>query len=156
MHIRPYIAADTAQIITLFYDTIHHINIRDYTLEQVNAWAPKDMNQELWAENLSRSLTYVAEADDQIIGFTNFETNGHLDCFYCHKDFQRVGVGSQLLATVEATARSLNLQTLFTEASITARPFFEANGFQVVNPQIVERRGQVFRNFVMEKKLDAR
>jgi len=28
---------DTAAIATLLYDTVHHSNSRDYTLEQVNA-----------------------------------------------------------------------------------------------------------------------
>lgn len=153
IQIRPYTIADTAAIVALFRDTIHHVNIRDYTLAQVNAWAPKELNINRWAEKLSQSLTYVAEANAQIIGFANFETTGHLDCFYCHKDFQGVGVGSQLLATIEATARSLKIQTLVTEASITARPFFEAKGFRVVTPQTVEIRGQSLINFVMEKSL---
>ncbi len=148
---------DTAAISTLFCDTVHHINSHDYTPAQINAWAPKDINKDInidfWVNRLSQSITYVAEETDQIIGFGNLEPNGHLDCFYCHKDFQRMGVGSQLLATIEATARSLKIQTLFTEASITARPFFEAKGFRVITPQTVERRGQLFLNFVMEKSM---
>jgi len=148
---------DTATISTLFCDTVHHINSHDYTPAQINAWAPKDINKDInidfWVNRLSQSITYVAEETDQIIGFGNLEPNGHLDCFYCHKDFQRMGVGSQLLATIEATARSLKIQTLFTEASITARPFFEAKGFRVITPQTVERRGQLFLNFVMEKSM---
>jgi putative acetyltransferase len=40
---------------------------------------------------------------------------------------------------------------VFTEASIMARPFFERNGFQVIAAQIVEKRGQKFQNFRMEK-----
>jgi len=136
---------------------VHHINSHDYTPAQINAWAPKDINKDInidfWVNRLSQSITYVAEETDQIIGFGNLEPNGHLDCFYCHKDFQRMGVGSQLLATIEATARSLKIQTLFTEASITARPFFEAKGFRVITPQTVERRGQLFLNFVMEKSM---
>ncbi len=144
---------DTAAIATLFYDTAHHINSHDYTPAQINAWAPKDINIDFWVKHLSQSITYVAEENNQIIGFGNLASNGHLDCFYCHKDFQRMGVGSQLLATIEATARSLKIQTLFTEASITARSFFEAKGFHVITPQTVERRGQSFLNFVMKKSL---
>ncbi|PZV12377.1 MAG: GNAT family N-acetyltransferase [Leptolyngbya sp.] len=153
MHIRPYAIADTAAISTLFYDTVHHINSRDYSLEQVNAWAPKNPTIDLWIKRLSQSITYVAEQTDQIIGFGNLEANGYLDCFYCHKDFQRMGVGSQLLATIESTARSRGMQTLTTEASLTARSFFEAKGFRIITPQIVECRGQSFLNFVMEKSL---
>lgn len=158
MHIRPYQIADTAAIATLFYDTVHHINSRDYTPAQINAWASNDLTIDFWVKRLSQAITYVveeyvAEETNQIIGFGNLESSGCLDCFYCHKDFQRMGVGSQLLATLEAAARSQNIQTLTTAASITARSFFEAKGFHVVSPQTVERRGQSFLNFVMEKSL---
>ena len=157
MNIRPYAVPDTAAIATLFYDTVHHINIHDYTPAQINAWAPKNINKDInidfWVNRLSQSITYVAEENNQIIGFGNLESNGYLDCFYCHKNFQRMGVGSQLLAMIEATARSLNIVTLTTAASITARSFFEAKGFRVITPQTVEHRGQSFLNFVMEKSL---
>jgi putative acetyltransferase len=163
MNIRPYEIADTAAIAILFYHTVHSINRCDYRLEQVNAWAPKDLTIDFWIERLSQSITYVveqtiaeqtiAEQTQQIIGFGNLQANGQLDCFYCHKDFQRMGVGSQLLATLEATARSQNILTLTTAASITARSFFEAKGFRLITPQTVERRGQAFLNFIMEKSL---
>ncbi len=153
MNIRPYQLTDTAAIATLFYDTVHHINIHDYTPAQINAWAPKDLNIDFWVKRLSQSITFVAEETDQIVGFGNLESNGHLDCLYCHKDFQQMGGGSQLLTTLETTARSLNMETLTTEASITARSFFEAKGFRLITPQTVERQGQSFLNFVMEKSL---
>lgn len=94
MHIRSYEVADTAAIATLFYDTVHHINSRDYSVEQLNAWAPKDLTLNFRIKRLSQSITYVAEQTDQIIGFGNLEAHGCLDCFYCHKDFQRMGVVS--------------------------------------------------------------
>lgn len=157
MNIRPYAVTDTAAIATLFYETVHHVNIHDYTPAQINASAPKDINEntniDFWVKRLSQSITYVAEENNQIVGFGNLASTGHLDCFYCHKDFQRMGVGSQLLATIEATARSLQIQTLFTEASITARSLFWGKGFHVITLQTVERRGQSFLNFVMEKSL---
>jgi hypothetical protein len=43
---------------------------------------------------------------------------------------------------------------LFTEASITARPFFEAEGFVVLSPQVVISRGVEFVNYRMERVLD--
>jgi putative acetyltransferase len=44
---------------------------------------------------------------------------------------------------------------LYTEASITARPAFEAQGFRVIAAQTVERRGESFTNYRMEKALTA-
>ncbi len=38
--IRKYRNEDCGQILKLFYDTVHTVNRRDYSEEQVNAWAP--------------------------------------------------------------------------------------------------------------------
>jgi putative acetyltransferase len=54
---------------------------------------------------------------------------------------------------VVTEARRLGLARLFTEASITARPFFEAQGFAMLAPQVVWCRGAEFVNFRMEHLL---
>lgn len=151
MKVRTYKISDIEAIIDLFYDTVHHVNIRDYNQEQVDAWAPANINLQFWQDRLSRTFTYVAEEGDKIIGFGNLEDNGHIDCFYCHQDFQRQGVGSQILENIELKARKLGIKRLFTAASITAKPFFMGKNFIVVSQQQVELRGQVFINFLMEK-----
>ncbi|WP_448269792.1 GNAT family N-acetyltransferase [Nostoc sp. DSM 114159] len=152
MKLRIYEIADTEEIMKLFYDTIHEVNIHDYTQEQVAAWAPANMDTEVWIKSLGSKFTYVAE-EDKIIGFGELEANGHIDRFYCHKDFQRKGVGKKILEQIELKANSLGLEKLFAEASITAKPFFESQGFIVIKKQEVERRGQKLINFVMEKYL---
>jgi N-acetylglutamate synthase-like GNAT family acetyltransferase len=64
-----------------------------------------------------------------------------------------MGVGTQLLNQIQLTTKKLGLQKLFTEASITARLFFERMGFRVIAPQEVECRGMKFINYVMEKDI---
>jgi putative acetyltransferase len=44
---------------------------------------------------------------------------------------------------------------LYTEASITARPVFEAHGFHLLTAQTVTVRGASMTNYRMEKRLDA-
>jgi putative acetyltransferase len=151
MKVRTYEINDTPEIVKLFYDTVHEVNIRDYTKAQVDAWAPTDIDIASWTTSLSSKFTFVAEAGDRIVGFGELEANGHIDRFYCHKDFQGKGVGTQILEQIELQAKSLGINKLFTEASITAKPFFESKGFMVIKQQEVERRGQKFINFAMEK-----
>lgn len=79
------------------------------------------------------------------------ENNGHIDCFYVAYDFINKCVGSKLLCEIEERAKLLNISRLFTEASVTAKPFFLKKGFEVVKRQIVELRGVKFKNYVMEK-----
>jgi len=129
MRVRTYEIGDTQQIVKLFYDTVHQVNIRDYTQAQVDAWAPADMDIEIWTKSLSSKFTFVAEEGEKIAGFGELEASGHIDRFYCHQDFQRQGVGRLILKQIESKAQDLGINKLFTEASITARPFFESQGF---------------------------
>lgn len=153
LEIRAFHPADTDAIMALFHDTVHAINIRDYSAAQVAAWAPDAMDRALWLGSLVAHSTAVVENDGAIVGFADWEPDGHLDRFYVHKDHQGVGVGRALLRAVEDDARQQGVARFFVEASITARPFFERQGYRVLAEQQVERRGQVFTNYSMEKVL---
>jgi GNAT superfamily N-acetyltransferase len=145
--------ADTAAIVTLFRNTIHRVNSRDNTPEQVNARAPAEMDLGRWAARLRGSFTVVAEEDGELLGFADLEADGHVDCLYAHAAHQGRGVATALLHALERKAKDLGLVRLFTEASITARPFFAARGFVVLAPQEVECRGARFVNFRMENEV---
>jgi len=151
MIIRRYRESDTRQITTLFYETIHEVNIRDYTQEQVDTWAPCEMDFARWVESLKRKMTFVADKDGLIVGFGELEDSGHIDRFYCHKAYQGVGVGTKLLAAIEAEAKQRGITRLFAEVSITARPFFEKRGFKVSAEQVVTVRNVDFINYRMER-----
>ena len=81
------------------------------------------------------------------------EGDGHLDMLFVRANAVGRGVGRRLYEAVEREARGQDLERISTEASITARPFFERRGFRVVREQTVSRRGVSLNNFVMEKDL---
>jgi putative acetyltransferase len=153
MILREYKLSDTEAIMRLFYDTVHQINIHDYTQEQVNAWTGESMNYEFWQKRLKSKLPFIVENHGEIVGFAELEANGHIDCFYCHSQYQRQGIGSKLLTHIENTAKSRGINRLYAEVSITAKPFFQHWEFTIVREQEVERRGIKFKNYVMEKYL---
>ena len=153
MLIRLFRSEDTAQIAQLFQDTVRQVNIHDYSKEQVTAWSPDNIYFRDWSKICSSRFTYVAEQDKKIIGFGELEADGHINCFYCHYNYQRQGVGSKIYKAIENKALDLNLTCLFTEASITAKPFFISRGFVVKQKQEVSCRGQTFINYQMKKQL---
>ncbi|PSB03793.1 GNAT family N-acetyltransferase [Merismopedia glauca] len=153
MIIRLFQESDAEQIALLFHQTVREINIRDYTSNQVKAWAPDNIYFTNWAKVCANKFTYVAENEGVIAGFGQLEGNGHIDCFYCHKDYQRMGIGKQIYQAIETKASQLKLHRLYVEASITAKPFFSHLGFQTVQQQEVECRGETFINYAMEKQL---
>jgi len=153
MKIRLFQPEDTLKIAQLFHNTVRKINLQDYSLEQVKAWSPDDLYFRDWLGICSSQFTYIAETDDKVVGFGELEQNGHIDCLYCHHLYQRQGVGSNIYTAIANKARELNLACLFTEASITAKPFFLSKGFVIVKEQTVDCRGQTFLNYLMSLQL---
>ncbi len=153
IEIRLFEERDAEQIATLFHDTVRKVNIRDYSIAQVQAWAPDDIYFRDWVKVCSSRFTYVADDAGVVAGFGELEQSGHIDCFYCHSDYQGCGIGRRLYQAIEAKAVDLNLPRLFTEASITAKPFFLRMGFSVVKEQTVLCRGETFVNYAMEKMM---
>lgn len=173
MKIRLYQESDTPQIMQLFYQTVHTINARDYTPEQLAAWAPETASEANWRDKLSESICYVVESsvpsrasgqapqdrladkEDtiQIIGFGDLTPRGHLGHLFVHKDFQRSGVASLIMQTLIQEALNYDLYKITAEVSITARPFFEKFGFEVVTKKKKVLRGMGFVAFQMRKLL---
>lgn len=153
MRLRDYRASDTDALIALFRDTVRTVNAADYSSAQVRAWAPDSIHAEDWRRRQARNETIVAEIEGEIAGFAELEDSRHIKMLYVHKDQQGRGVASGLLAHLEKRAKGGGATRLSTDASITARPFFEQRGFKVLEPQTVSLRGQDFRNFRMEKRL---
>lgn len=151
--LRPYRPDDAPALLALFRDTIRRINSRDYSPAQVAAWASDDIDTSRWFGRFTGRYVLVAEQPGRVVGFAELEPNGHIDRVYVSADHQRSGIGQQLLAALVAEARRAGLARLFTEASITARPFFEAQGFVTLAPQVVRCRGAEFVNYRMERRL---
>jgi putative acetyltransferase len=151
--IRRYEAADLDAVMSVFLRSVRGVPSRDYDEGQIAAWAQVD--RDAWARRRRDRPTWVALIDDVIAGFTDLESDGHIDMLFVDPACQRRGVASALLDKVEHAARAQRLAALHTDASITARPFFERRGFRVVRSQVVALRGQQLTNFRMEKRLIA-
>lgn len=156
MNIRRFRESDIHEIVSLFYETVHTVNKQHYSQVQLDAWAPKaeeSLKREAWKESLNRNITFIAEDNSKLIGFADMTKDGHLDRLYIHKDYQRQGIASTLVNSLEYEARVMGLNEMSTDASITAKPFFEHLGYLVDQSQIVERNGVQLANFRMTKML---
>lgn len=154
--LRMYKSDDAPALLALFRDTIRRVNARDYTPDQIRAWASDDIDPHAWARRFAGRFVAVAEVAGQPVGFAELEASGHIDRVYVSADQQRRGIGRSLLSAVVSEAQRLDVARLFTEASITARPFFESQGFVVLASQVVMRGGVEFVNYRMERVLARR
>ncbi len=151
--VRSYREEDGPALLALFRDTIRRVNARDYSPEQIRAWASDEIEVAQWTARFEGRFAVVAEMETQPVGFAELEPSGHLDRFFVSADQQRRGIGARMLKAVVAEARRLGIERLFTEASLTARPFFEAQGFRTLASQVVISRGAEFVNYRMEYRL---
>lgn len=152
--IREYRDSDVPVIVRLYYDTVIHVNSRDYTPEQIQAWSPGVWPDSFWRERFKRAYkVFIAEIAGEIVGFSEYHADGHVDTFDVHYEHQGQGVGARLMQCIEEEANRTGVNKLYLEASITGRPFFARMGFDVVGETVKEYRGAVFRQALMEKRL---
>ena len=152
IEIRNFHLSDARSLMDIFYNTIHKINIKDYSLEQVNAWASKsDMDLEKWKNRFINSRPIIALIEGQIVGFAEFKNDGYIDCFFVHHEWIGKGVGKALMKEIFIRAKKNNIKRIFVDVSITAKPFFKKFGFSSIKKQIITRKGVELTNFPMEK-----
>lgn len=145
--IRTYQQSDCKEMTELFYNTVHTINAGDYSKEQLYVWAPRQADLEKWHQSFQRNYSIVAKEDGIIVGFGDIDKTGYLDRLYVHKDYQRKGIATAICNRLELKAKG----KIITHASITAKPFFEKRGYQVIKEQQVQRQGIFLINYIMEK-----
>jgi putative acetyltransferase len=147
--IRRYEAADAAGTWRVFHAAVHGTASRDYTPEQIQAWAPPSVDEARWQARRSAAHTYVACLDETVVGFSDFTDDGLLDMLFVHPDAGGRGVARALVTRIIHEASAAGHQRLRVHASLTARPAFERLGFTVDATRLVEVRGQRLRNFAM-------
>lgn len=119
MIIREYQSADCKELTELFYNTVHTVNAKDYTKEQIDVWATGQINLEKWNQSLQEHFSIVAVDDDVIVGFGDIDKTGYLDRLYIHSDYQGKGIATAICNQLEAAVQG----SIVTHASITARLF---------------------------------
>lgn len=148
LELRPYRPQDCPEPIELFQNTVRTINARDYSPEQREAWI-SNPDPWKWNQSFLQHRSIVAWKNHEIAGFADLdEKQNLLDHLFVAADHQKEGIASALSDILESAC---NGAVIHTEASITARPFFESRGYRVIREQQVLRKGVSLTNYLMEK-----
>ena len=153
IEIRKYQYGEEEYLWKIFYYTVRNVNIKDYTIEQVKAWVPDEYDKNKWDTKIKSIDPFLAVLDGKIVGYSDLQDNGKIDHFYVHHNFQRMGIGNRLMNHLINQARTKRIKKLFSEVSITAKPFFEYFKFRVAIKQEVEIRGIKIINYLMDNNL---
>ena len=147
--IRRYNPGEESTLFNVYYTAIHLVASREYSPEQIQAWAPRDLDTTLWEEKIRGINPFVAELNGELVGYADLQASGYIDHFFVSGNHARCGIGTSLMNHLLGEARLAGLSELTSDVSRTAQPFYERFGFKVVEHRQPEVRGVVIPNAFM-------
>lgn len=153
MLIRRFRHGDEVRLLHVFLSSIRDNASRDYTPEQIAAWASDDIDPNRWETHLRTLKPFVVEVNDEIAGYADVQSNGYIDHFFVSGHYEKQGIGTRLMDAIHEEAILLGLHELTSNVSKTAEHFFQRHGFHVVERGFAVRRGIAIPNAMMRKAL---
>lgn len=152
--IRQATVSDFSELKELYQNTVLTVNRKDYTEEEVEDWASCGNDTAHWVELFKEQHYVVAEnKKGLIVGFASVNDIGYMHTLFVHKDFQHQGIATFLYKYIETYAKDKGAKTITSEVSITAKPFFEKQGFQVDAEWERQANRLKLTNYKMSKQL---
>ncbi len=151
IHIRRYVQGEEPALFDVYYTAIHLVACRDYTTEQVEAWAPQNLDATLWRDKIRSINPFVAELEGRLVGYADVQSSGYIDHFFVSGAHPRKGVGSSLMRRILDEAQACGISTLTSDVSRTAQSFFERFAFAVVEQRSPVVRGVIVPNALMQR-----
>ncbi|MBP6116255.1 MAG: GNAT family N-acetyltransferase [Neisseriaceae bacterium] len=154
MNIRKFAYGDANKLLEIFLSAVHETASKDYTQEQINAWAPWDLDIQAWFEHMQKLRPYVALVNDEIVGYADLQLDGYIDHFFVSSCHARQGIGTQLMMHICEEAKRQGINELTSDVSKTAEPFFLLHNFRVIERRFPVRRGVMLENSLMMRSFE--
>ncbi|HXW70897.1 MAG TPA: GNAT family N-acetyltransferase [Methylocella sp.] len=151
--LRPYLPSDLPLLSEIRLSAIEELTVDDYDETQRQAWASAADDDDALTETLEKSLTLIALIGGGPVGFIALKDETLIDQLYVHPAVARTGVASNLVDAIEKLAAARGTTAITVDSSDTARPLFEARGYQPVQRNTVEINGVWLGNTRMTKTL---
>ena len=154
LQIREFRPGDEKTLRAVFLSSVHELAGREYSQQQLDAWAPRHHDELEWSARIQRLQPLIAEMEGAVVAYADLQPSGYIDHFYVAGSHARRGVGSALMEHIHATALARGMSELWAEVSLTAEPFFAKWGFVAETRNSVVARGVQMFNIRMRKRLD--
>src|SRR4051812_7991305 len=154
--LREFRLGDEHALHAVFHSAIREVACRDYTSEQIAAWAPAEWDEAAWARRIRGISPSVVEVDGVPVAYADLQANGYIDHFFVAAAWARRGIGAMLMEHVHRRASEMGVERLWSDVSRTAQPFFARFGFHIVRVNSGVIRGVEVPNARMEKLLIGR
>ena len=153
--VREAITSDSAKACEVLRRSIFEICSIDYNDQSViDEWLDNktESNVKSWIQSVN-SYSVVCTNDDLIVGFGTITLEGEVLLIYLVPEAIHKGNGKLMLKAMEQRIISEGIEVIHTVSSITAKPFYERNGY-IKNgaPLLV---GNIEGDFPLIKKIPA-
>ena len=154
IQIREAEISDLSELQSLYSSTIDTTCKNDYSAEQREVWKSGIRDKKRWTDAIKNHYFIVAEISSRVVGFGSLKDGEYIDFLYVSKDQLRKGIANRIYMELEEVALKNKKLELFSDVSITAKPFFESKGYQVQEKNRIIKEGVELFNFRMIKKLE--
>jgi putative acetyltransferase len=151
--LRPFLPQDTPVLAQIFRNSIEELTSEDYDEAQRAAWIACADDEMRLAQRLAAQTTLVATRAGAPVGFVSLKGPDYIDMLYVRPEMAQEGIGTLLCTAIETLARNRGATKLTADASDTALPFFERQGFRPRYRQSVACNGEWLANTRMEKAI---
>lgn len=152
MKVRKYNKGEEKQLFEIFSTSVQQNAKGYYNEQQLNAWAPEEIDEEQWMKRMSGIKPYVVVENDLILGYADLQKDGYIDHFFIRGGYSGKGIGKFLMNYIIEIAMHKGIKELTADVSLAAQGFFSRFGFEVVERKSVVIRGVELENARM--KLD--
>lgn len=150
--LRPMLPADAAYLAAIYRASVMALTGDDYSEAQQAAWAETSGDPD-FAAKLSNQLTLVATINSAPVAFISLKGADHVGMLYVHPGVVRQGIATMLYDAIEKLAAARGAKQLTVDASDTARPFFEKQGYEGVHRNTIPLGDEWLGNTHMRKRL---
>ncbi|MCC6453551.1 MAG: GNAT family N-acetyltransferase [Caldilineaceae bacterium] len=148
LKIRDFAPADAEAVSALIRQTMRVSNSNDYPLERLQPLIDYFSPEKVLLLSEERHCL-VAEVDGCVVGTIALEGT-ELCTFFIAPSYQGIGIGSQLLAAIEAVALAAGIDTIRMDASLTGVEFYTRRGYRRTGGEL---EGTAGVQVGMEKRL---
>ena len=145
--------SDIPDLINVFESSIRLVARAHYSEAEIEEWLQTKNNITRWQNAIKEQDVLLAHVSNKVVGFGSLKEHCYIDFLYVDGHHQKRGIAQTILDALITNARKVGVSIITSDVSITARPFFERNGFKVVKQNHNKRGKEVLVNFTMQLDL---
>ncbi len=149
--LREFCPDDLTRLLKLIWDTIDVCYRPVYSDEAITHWEDEHNEAEI-LKDASEGYILIAEMDGKMVGTGTF-LGKHIKRVYVEPALQGKGLGKMIMTELEIRAKDNGLKEIRLYASVPAKKFYDAIGYNTYSESFIEVKGKRLDYYNMNKEL---